>query len=435
MILVQQPQLPVTHLNLYFSQPRPTTPTGRTVALHTLAQRQLLRGTRHRDRAQLMRDLGLLGADVTLTQRRFAHSVNVTALSRQWSSVMTLLTEMLAEPRWCPDELAQSKRIYQAELAARYDMDAALAWLWLTRRIARDHSWLRAGASVTAADIESISAEEITEVWPDLFDNARMLPCLSSDLSVDQLSPAIQALGHALSGESSEEPALTPIEPLKSRDGASLTLIHKADRQQAQIFIAQPTISPHHPDYLALYLAVCALGGTFSSPLMQEVRVKRGLSYGAQAGIRGEGHARYLTLHATPDAQDAAETTHVMHAVLTRAAEGGLRDEEIAFAKSYLINAHPFNIETATMRATMQARATLQGLDPDELFAIPERLAPLTPERVREVAARHLTPDATEVLIFGDQESAALSSITEDLGVRCSFKETFRADARDDLPT
>lgn len=165
MILVTHNQLPITHLQLYFTHRSDPSPSGRSVALNTLTQRQVIRGTRHRSRAQFMSAVGQLGTEVNLIQRRFAHSLSAVVLSRKWNDLMELIIEGLSEPRLCPDEFAQSKRAYQAELAARYDMDAPLAWLWLSRRVFYKHQWLRAGVSVTHGDIERITLDEVRAVW------------------------------------------------------------------------------------------------------------------------------------------------------------------------------------------------------------------------------------------------------------------------------
>ena len=451
MILVAQNQLPITHAQIYFTHDPDLDPTGRSVALRVLAQRQLLRGTRRLSRSQFMSEVGQLGTELMLIQRRFAHSISAVVLSRKWSALMDLITEAITEPLQCPHEFAQNKRAYQAELAARYDMDATLAWLWLSRRLFHKHPWLRAGVAITAEDIELIEIDDIKEIWPELFSPRRLLPCFTTDLTTHQVTPSIQRLSDRLDhlnltssnnqelthqGSEYQEasphssPLLCRIKSLTPLSEANLTLVHKAGRKQAMVFIAQPSLSPHHPDHLTLSLAICALGGTFSSPLMQEIRVKRGLSYGAHAGVRGEGEARYITFHATPEAPDVIETVSVMHQVLSRGAQGDLSDEEISFAKDYLINAHPFNIETPAMRTALIARAQLQGLDPNEVLNIPQRLSAITPDQVREVAMTHLSTRGLEVLVLGDHSSGgSLSDLVEGLSKIWSFAQVIHTDA------
>ena len=154
MILVSQNQLPITHTQLYFTHDSHPESTGRSVALRVLAQRQLLRGTVRHSRSKMMREIGQLGTELSLVQRQFAHSVSAVVLSRKWSRLMDLIIEAITQPLQCSHEFAQSKRAYQVELAGRYDIDATLAWLWLTRRIFSQDQSLRAFVSVTSEDIQ-----------------------------------------------------------------------------------------------------------------------------------------------------------------------------------------------------------------------------------------------------------------------------------------
>ena len=183
-----------------------------------------------------------------------------------------------------------------------------------------------------------------------------------------------------------------------------MTLVHKADRRQAQLLIAQPSIPPSHPDSWALRLGVAALGGTFSSPLMQEVRVKRGLSYGASASARQEGECATITLNATPEGRDAVETIEVMLQVLKSAQERGLSEEEVEHARRFICNAHPFRLETPAMRASLITRATLQGVPVEEELETPSVINKISVQQVNDALARHLTPERLELIALSDEE-------------------------------
>ncbi|MDE5838849.1 MAG: insulinase family protein, partial [Paramuribaculum sp.] len=56
---------------------------------------------------------------------------------------------------------------------------------------------------------------------------------------------------------------------------------------QTALDVSIPSISRSHPDYLALRLAVMALGGYFGSRLQQNIREDKGLTYGISAALLG----------------------------------------------------------------------------------------------------------------------------------------------------
>ena len=134
-------------------------------------------------------------------------------------------------------------------------------------------------------------------------------------------------------------PSLEESTPLSPVNQTHITLVHKPNRHQAQILIAHPLPSHQDPDSWALKVAIMAMGGTFSSPLMQEIRVKRGLSYGAQALVIEEQSCSFMLMSATPQIQDAFQTLTLMHEILQQTANGELSTKDILFAQTHLINA------------------------------------------------------------------------------------------------
>jgi zinc protease len=63
--------------------------------------------------------------------------------------------------------------------------------------------------------------------------------------------------------------------------GRRLTFVDKPERTQTQILIGGLGTHPKDEDHLALHVANTVFGGTFTARLTQEVRAKRGWSYGA----------------------------------------------------------------------------------------------------------------------------------------------------------
>ena len=163
---------------------------------------------------------------------------------------------------------------------------------------------------------------------------------------------------------------------------------------------------------------------------MQEIRNKRGLSYGAHAGIKGEANSRFVCLHCTPEAPQATEALLVMFEVYQRGGRGELSDDEILFAKNYLINAHPFSIETPAMRAGLTANAKLMGIDPSLIFTQADRIKKLSLEQIRQAAQDQLANRKLEILVFGDQEQIGYS-LESQLRSVITVENVIRVEAKD----
>lgn len=431
MIFVPAPAFPITYLTLCFKGGALLDPRGQE-GLSAVCQRLLTGGTRRLSRDAFSAALEGLGADLSLVTQPHYTAVNTPSLTRALPAVLDLIGEALTAPALDPEEVARVARVYAAELEATWDDDGYLAWLWMSRRLFAHHPLWRK-VSVTPEGVRRLSAEAAAARWGSLYCREALLPCLSGDLPRAQAEGLIEGLRASLplapEGARAliEAPASAQMPSLAPLKGARLTLVRKAQRRQAQVLIAQPAPPPDHADAWALRVGLAALGGTFSSPLMQEVRVKRGLSYGASAVLREEGACGTVTLSATPEGADAGETVEVMLDVLRRGCDGALTGEEVDHARRYLINAHPFRVETPAMRASLMARAALQGAPVERELEAPRFVEAVTAEAANEALRAHLSAERVEVLALSDP--AHLEALAARVGGR--FDEVSWIDAAD----
>jgi zinc protease len=167
-------------------------------------------------------------------------------------------------------------------------------------------------------------------------------------------------------------------------------LVDKPERTQAQVLLGNPAVRWGEPDDYPLRVAVAAVGGTFSSPLITEVRVKRGLSYGAYAQLvhgRGRGHVQAWVF---PASHQVVETLRIVLGIWERLGEGDIPDEQLDFAKAFLRGRFPLSIETPERRLALRAALQVCGLPEDYIRTYPERIAAASAEGVRAAARRHV---------------------------------------------
>ena len=397
MIYIQDSRFPITRFQLFFKGGLLLDPPNRP-GLTLITQRQCLRGTRLKDRHTLLSKLESMGTDLNLISFSYALGIGGLTLTRHLPNVFDLIHEMLSEPLLSSEQIEQEKRRYQAELESLLDEDGLMAWLWMGRRLYRYHPfWNR--LSVTASSIQKLTTDDVVEHWKKLFNQDSWMPCISGSISKEDMYDKLIYIKDALSKYSVDFPKIPVLSPLSHR---RLTLINQPNRKQVHLLIAYPTLSIQHPHRNALNMAVTALGGTFSSPLMQEIRVKRGLSYGAQASLHEDAGIGLFVMNTTPEVVDFAQTIKVMIAVLQRGVNGELTDQEIDFARQYLVNSHPFKIETSAMRASLIARSRLQGIDPHSQLTLDQAYSQLDNIDVNQAANQYLSGDAFEVVALGD---------------------------------
>lgn len=175
------------------------------------------------------------------------------------------------------------------------------------------------------------------------------------------------------------------------------------DAPQSFAIFTQPGLGVADPDWETAQVVLRILGGGgFTSRLMDEIRTRRGLTYGIYTGFETLfGQGIVIGTVATENAR-MAETLSVLRQQWARMAEGGPTVEELADAVAFLTGNQPLQFTDTLQIATGLLALRRNARPMDWLDGRPERLAALTPEDTRRVAARLLQPAALSVLVAGE---------------------------------
>jgi zinc protease len=159
----------------------------------------------------------------------------------------------------------------------------------------------------------------------------------------------------------------------------------------------------HDADHVPLFVANMAFGGTFTSRLMQEVRAKRGWSYGASSRVGFDRRRDAFTMWTAPKATDAAGCLSLQLDLLHALREDGITEEELAFVKRYLVRSHAFDIDTARKRAHQHLEDLLYGLPPGYHEKYVEHVEAVTLEQANAAVRARLSEYDLVVGVVGTQ--------------------------------
>ena len=145
--------------------------------------------------------------------------------------------------------------------------------------------------------------------------------------------------------------------------GRHLVFVDKPERTQTQILIGGLGTDAHDPDHVPLVVANTVFGGTFTSRLMQEVRAKRGWSYGASSRVGFDRQRDAFTMWTAPAAERRRRLPRARaRRSCTPSATRASRRRSSTFVKRYLVRSHAFEIDTARKRVHQTLEAELFDL-------------------------------------------------------------------------
>ena len=341
--------------------------------LSRITARMLRRGCEGYTKERIEETIDSLGSEFGADTLMSGTTVSFEVIRRSLGAVADLVGLMLAKPTIEDEELSRLLRESRAELIESRDSDRLLAGRAFRRTLFAGHPYGRRAAG-TLDTLDKIGREDVGAFYKRHYTRQNAVIAVSGDLSQDEGSALAERLLAGLpEGEQVPDPAGAPVSP----KGRRLVIVDKPDRTQCQMIVGGLGTHPRDDDHIPLFVANTVFGGTFTSRLMQEIRVKRGWSYGASSRAGFDKQRDAFAMSAAPAATDAPGCLALMMDLLHTWRTDGITEGELDFAKKYIVRSHAFEIDTARKRVHQKLER--------ELYALPDDYHSTFLEKVQKV--------------------------------------------------
>lgn len=402
MRLVHEPSkaLPLVSMSLALRGGAVHDPAGRDGMARYVA-RMIRRGGAGMKSTAIEETFDRMGAELLADAGLSYTVVSVEVLERNAERAAELLGKLLAAPSFEADEAEKLKREIAAELVESRDNDRVLAYRALRREAFAGHPYARR-VSGQIATTSAITRDEASAHHERLFTQGNAIVGVAGHAD----EARAERLAGLLLAQLPEGRALVDEVPETAMPaGRKLVFVEKADRTQMQIYVGTMGTRADDDDHTALQVATSVFGGTFTARLMQEVRVKRGWSYGAYARLGVDRRREMMTLSAAPGVADAPACLTLLLSMLEELVEKGVTDDELSFMKAYLSRSYVFDIDTAQKRAQQKIDAHVYELPEGYHARYVERVNGVGRAQANEALARRVSPRDAVIAVVGDWDT------------------------------
>ncbi|MDG1235023.1 MAG: pitrilysin family protein [Amylibacter sp.] len=255
----------------------------------------------------------------------------------------------------------------------------------------------------TLDTVEALTRSDLIDAHRAVLTKDHLVLSVVGDVTAAELAPMLDTVFGGLPEKGAKLPQ-------KIVFGASKgTTVVDFPSPQSQAIWAQPIdVDPDHPDFIPLFVMNHILGGGgFGSRLTDEVREKRGLTYGIYSYIAWLGATEYLGGSVASANATIGEAISVVKDEWKRMAEDGITELELEKAKKYLTGSYALRFDGNAKIARMMAGMQLDGFVPEYINVRNERINAVTIEDIARVARTHMQPDDLRFLIVGRPESVS----------------------------
>ncbi len=360
LLLLEKPDVPLVGFEAIVRGGAVADPPGRAGTASLLAE-LLRKGSGARDAAEFAATVEGLGGQLDTGAGLENLRVSGEFLSRDAELAVSLLADLLIRPRLEAAEFAKlQQRSVQFIKAAKDGSPAQLVPLYASSYVFPGHVYGQP-SSGDETSLAQLGIEDIEAYYRDHVGADRLILAVAGDFDTDEM---VALLDGAFGRWRKAAASLPQYGSAPRVAGGRVLLVDKPDATQTYFWIGNVGVSKYYPRRAGLNLANTVFGGSFTSMLNTELRIRTGLTYGARSRISQPreagtvGISSYTATETTVDAIDLALAT------LERLHADGLEPAAITSAKSYVLGQFPLAFETAGQLARQAARLEFYELEP-----------------------------------------------------------------------
>jgi zinc protease len=401
-LAVEYHELPIIIFHLLVQGGAAYDPAGKE-GVADLTADLIRQGTKRRDAEELAREIEFLGGSIGGDAGYDFSTVSAEFLRKDIDQALDLFTDVALHPAFRADEFRREQGLALAGIVASRESPAAIADRCFQAFLYGHHPYGHPTEG-TEASVRRLTAADARAFYERHYGPQGGILVMIGDASADDLLARAE---HAFGGwRSPAVPAAALPAPVRVH-GQKILLVDKPDATQAHIRVGNVAIARTDEAYIPAVVTATILGGGFGSRLIDELRVKRSLTYGASSYFvthRQLGDFRAATFTKVPT---AGETLGLTLDLLRQFAKGGATPDELARAKSLLSGQYPLQLETPNAIAGKLAELTAYGIQRTDLEIYPRRILATSDDDVRQIASRYVAVEDAAVVVVGPAATIA----------------------------
>ncbi len=358
----------------------------------------LLAGTEDKTPGELEDAFKRLGATVHCGASTEDIEISGSVLKRNLEATMALLTEVLTRPRFDENEFGNQQQSALASIAMQADDAGSIAGTAI-RRVLYGNSILanqvvgraESVAAITLDDLKAYHAAYVSPAVADIHFAGSI-----DDAGARQATRAMRAVwksvevaAPAVRGET--DPSVA----------GKVYFVDQPGSQQSVIMACSPAMPRADKDFYPAYLANYRLGDGSQGILFNELRLKRGYTYGAYSRFACGNCKSTWTFSSKVQGIKTRESLEVARDILAGYA-AGFSDEDMELTRASVGKANFGAYETTEALVDMLTDISLYGLPDDYVTQREAVLNGITTQQVRDIAARYIDPARMTWVVVGD---------------------------------
>ena len=398
-LILEDRRFPIVTVQLNLSGAGPIYEPAEMPGLANITAQMLREGTKTRTSKQIAEEIDQLGATLNAFSGfgSAAAVINASGLSDNFEEWLALLTDLLLNPSFPPDELAKLKQRMLVQLRQQRAQPFFLANERFSRAVYGSHP--AATVSATPASLGAVTPELLAQWHRERYVPHNAILGIAGDVRAGELVPKLEQWLAAWQKTDVKE--VLPPHP-KPADAKKIYLVDRPNSVQTTIALGNIAIDRRHPDYIPMVVMNRVVGDGPAARLFLNLREEKGYTYGVYSNFtalkypgpwRAGGDVR-------TEVTDGAMTEFFNE--IRRIREEKVPEAELDDAKRSVVAGFALSLEQPTELLNYAITRKLYGFPADYWDTYPAKIMAVTAEEVQRVARTYISPENIQIVAVGD---------------------------------
>ena len=358
----------------------------------------LTKGTKTRTAPQIAQEIEALGGVLNSFAGWDASRASVNVISSKTEPALAILADVVRNPVFQDEEIERLRQQYLDNLSVGMNSPGQLA-SWVASRVVFGDSPYGHPVSGTPASIQRIQRKDVAMLHSMRYQPNNAVLVIGGDIKADDAFRLAEKSFGDWRSLSSGIGAGAP----KAAESAKrrVVVVDMPGAGQAAVVFARRGIARTDPEFYTGLVANSVLSG-YSGRLNQEIRIKRGLSYGARSSLDARRDVGPFVASAQTKNTSGAEVASLLVGELTRLSSEAVSEAELMPRKAVVIGNFGRSLETTEGLVAQIASLALYGLSLDEINRYIASVQAVTPAQIQKFAGSRLGAADANIIIVGD---------------------------------
>jgi len=363
----------------------------------------LTKGTQTRDATQIAQQIESLGGSLDSGARWDSSYATVGVMSSKIPQAMEILADVVRRPTFKSEEVERLRQQYLDNFTLALGDPGSIARFVAARVVFGDSPYGHP-ISGTAESLTRINAADITKMHSRYYRPDNAILVIGGDINAkDGIALATKYFGD-WQKPTTPLPTLSASTEKTTLKTGRIVVIDKPDAGQAAVYLARTGITRNDTDYFRGIVTNSVLSG-YSGRLNQEIRIKRGLSYGAGSVLDTRREVGPFVASAQTKNESGAAVADLLLGEIGRLSSSPPADVELTPRKAVLIGGFSRNLETVNGLVGQVGSLALYGLSLDEINRYINNVQSITAADIQKFAGTRLDAKTSNIIIVGNAKA------------------------------